>query len=54
MKKNSEHTNIAKFIQRLGETNYASANDHLKKTIESKLINKISRYKNINIFKDEQ
>ena len=53
MKKNLDTQNITKFIQSVSEKNYASANEHLKKTIENKLINKISRFKNINIFKDE-
>lgn len=44
---------IAKFIQNLGEKNYAEANKCLKKTIENKLLGRISQYKNINIFRDE-
>ena len=42
---------ITKFIQSLGEKNYAEANKSLQKTIENKLINRISQFKNINIFK---
>ena len=53
MKKNPETQNITKFIQSVSEKNYAAANEQLKKTIENKLINRISKFKNINIFKDE-
>jgi len=53
MKNNTQTQNITKFIQSVSEKNYAEANNSLKKTIESKLINKISKFKNINIFKDE-
>ena len=42
---------ITKFIQSIGEKNYAQANKSLQKTIENKLLDKISQYKNINIFK---
>ena len=42
---------ITKFIQSLGEKNYAEANKHLQKTIENKLLDRIKQYKNINIFK---
>tara|TARA_B100001093_G_C26751183_1_gene981217 strand:+ start:388 stop:558 length:171 start_codon:yes stop_codon:yes gene_type:complete len=42
---------ITKFIQSLGEKNYADANKSLQKTIENKLINRIKQFKNINIFK---
>lgn len=52
--KNTEKQNITKFIQSIGEKNYAQANKHLQKTIENKLISKISQFKNINIFKDER
>lgn len=44
---------IAKFIQNLGEKNYAAANKCLQKTIENKLLGRISQFKNINIFRDE-
>jgi len=54
MKNNNEQSNIVRFIQSLSEKNYSSANEHLKKTIENKLINRISKFKNINIFKDER
>jgi gas vesicle protein len=42
---------ITQFVQHLNNKNYSEANKSLQKTIESKLINKISQYKNINIFK---
>ena len=42
---------IIRFVQHLNDKNYSEANKTLQKTIENKLINKISQYKNINIFK---
>jgi Mg/Co/Ni transporter MgtE len=42
---------IASFIKQLSNKNYAEANKSLQKTVESKLFNKISQYKDINIFK---
>ena len=51
--KNNEKSNIPMFVSKLGEKNYAEANKYLKKTIESKLSNKIKEFKNINIFKNE-
>lgn len=42
---------ITRFIQSVGEKNYAEANKTLQKTIENKLIDRIKQYKNINIFK---
>lgn len=45
--------NITKFIHSLGEKNYAEANKCLKKAIESKLSDRISTLKNINIFRNE-
>ena len=42
---------INRFIQSIGERNYAEANKSLQKTIENKLIDRIKQYKNINIFK---
>lgn len=50
---NEQQETITKFIQNLGEKNYAEANKMLQKTIENKLFNKIKQYKNINIFKHE-
>jgi hypothetical protein len=47
----TQNKEISKFIQSVGEKNYAQANKSLQKTIENKLINKISQYKDINIFK---
>lgn len=44
---------ITKFIQKIGEKNYSGANDYLKKTIENKILGRISQHKNINIFSDE-
>lgn len=54
MKNPEQSKNITRFIQSVSEKNYANANEHLKKTIENKLINKISQFRNINIFKDER
>ena len=55
MKNNSidskQTANIVKFIQNIGEKNYAKANNWLQKAVENKLLNKISDAKNINIFK---
>ena len=50
---NNTRQEIAKFIHSLSEKNYAKANDHLQKTIESKLINRIRQHKNINILRHE-
>lgn len=44
---------ISKFVQNLGQKNYASANKCLQKTIENKLLTRISQHRNINIFRDE-
>ncbi len=44
-------SNLVKFIQNIGEKNYAKANTWLQKAVENKLLNKISNAKNINIFK---
>lgn len=44
---------ISRFIQNLGQKNYAEANKCLQKTIENKLLSRISQHKNINIFRDE-
>lgn len=44
---------ISKFVQNLGQKNYADANKCLQKTIENKLLSRISQHKNINIFRDE-
>jgi len=49
--KNHEH--ITKFVQSLGEKNYAQANVNLKKAIENKISDRISGLKNINIFRNE-
>ena len=46
-----QRDSITRFIQNLGEKNYAEANKMLQKTIENKLFNKIKQFKNINIFK---
>ncbi len=46
-----ERTEITNFIKSLSEKNYAAASKSLQKTVENKLINKISKFKNINIFK---
>lgn len=52
MKNNTQQTqSIVKFIQSLGEKNYAQADKHLQQTIENKLLSRISAQKNINIFK---
>lgn len=53
MKNENQSKYIAGFIRSLGEKNYAVANKMLQKTIESKLINRLNRHKNINIFKNE-
>ena len=53
MKNTNQTKYIAGFIRSLGEKNYAVANKMLHKTIESKLINRLNRHKNINIFKNE-
>lgn len=53
---NKNQTNrglISKFVQSLGQKNYAEANKCLQKTIENKLLSRISQHKNINIFRDE-
>lgn len=50
---NSENKHIPAFVRELGEKNYAEANKYLKKTIETKLSNKIKEFKNINIFRNE-
>lgn len=44
---------ITKFVQSLGEKNYAQANANLKKAIENKISDRISKLKNINIFRNE-
>lgn len=54
MKNNNQTQNIVGFIKSLGEKNYSSANEHLQKAIENKLINRISKFKNINIFRNER
>lgn len=48
---NKQTANLVKFIQNIGEKNYAKANTWLQKAVENKLLNKISNAKNINIFK---
>lgn len=48
---NEQNKQIVKFIQHLSDKNYVEANKSLQKTIENKLIDRISQYKNINIFK---
>lgn len=51
---NQERNNIIKFVQSIGEKNYAKANESLKKTIENKILNRIRQQKNINIFTNER
>lgn len=50
---NTNHQAITKFVQSLGEKNYAQANSNLKKAIENKISDRISKLKNINIFRNE-
>jgi hypothetical protein len=50
---NTNHEAITKFVQSLGEKNYAQANANLKKAIENKISDRISKLKNINIFRNE-
>jgi hypothetical protein len=48
-----DKVSITRFIQNLGEKNYAQANANLKKTIQNKISDRISKLKNINIFRNE-
>lgn len=50
---NRDRKSITKFVQSLGEKNYADANVNLKKAIENKISDRISKLKNINIFRNE-
>jgi hypothetical protein len=50
---NTNREAITKFVQSLGEKNYAQANANLKKAIENKISDRISKLKNINIFRNE-
>ena len=51
---NQERSGIIKFVQSIGEKNYAKANQSLKKTIENKILDRIKQHKNINIFTNER
>lgn len=42
---------ITQFVKHLNDKNYAEANKFLKKTIETKLFERIRPMKSINIFK---
>ncbi len=42
---------ITQFVKHLTDKNYAEANKFLKKTVETKLFDRIKPHKSINIFK---
>lgn len=51
--KTQHQTSINQFVKAVGEQDYAKANEHLTRTINNKLKNKIAQLKDINIFKDK-
>jgi hypothetical protein len=45
-----ERVNLVKFLKQLNEKNYAEAHKYLKKVMESKLVNRIAKNKNVRLF----
>lgn len=45
-----ERVNLVNFLKQLNEKNYAEAHKYLKKVMESKLINRIAKNKNVRLF----
>ena len=53
-KQTSEAINIKQFIQSVNEKNYAAADKYLKAAVEHKLLQRMNKQKQNNIFKNER